>query len=63
MLPHHAADATRRETYLAVRPQTNLEQRLDVISHDLGFGARKHAEDDDGTPALELGDGLVGACE
>lgn len=44
-----------------MRTETNLEQRLDMICDDLGLGASKHAENDDGSSALELGDGLVGA--
>ena len=43
-------------------PQTNLQQTIHLFSHHFPPGKGEHAEDDDGTLALLLGDHLLGAC-
>lgn len=51
------------EVLLAVRSKSNLEERVDVVGDDFGFGLGEHAEHDDGAATLKLGDVLRGACE
>lgn len=54
--------ASEDEVALSVRAETNLEQRLNALGHNLALGYSEHAQDDDRALTLGLGDLLVCTC-
>jgi hypothetical protein len=49
--------------HLAKRTQTYFEQCIHPLRHNLSLGDSKHAQDDDGSAALQLWDFLVRAYD